>query len=180
MSSIAVVAAFVTLNMFLGFSLPYINIITGIALTILAIKFFFEKPKDEIKNNHGHMHDDFDGGKHIHEHSHLDIGSHGHKHKHTKRKFLSLTGIAVFALILGFAHEEEFALLALAVGGIDPLTLMLTYAASVMVALIGVTLVATKVYSKMNEKVKKYENLIPKISGLILLFTAIIFFLGLR
>lgn len=179
-SSIAVVAAFVIVSTFLGFSLPYINIVAGIALTILAIRFLIEKPKNEINENHGHLHDDFDGGKHFHKHSHLDIGIHGHTHKHSKRRFLSLTGIAVFALILGFAHEEEFALLALAVGGIDPLALMLTYATAVMIALIGVTLVATKVYSKMDEKVKKYENLIPKISGVILLLTAIIFFLDIR
>ncbi len=179
-SSITVVATFVILNMFLGFSLPYINIITGIALTILGIKFLIEKPNDEIQKNHGHLHDDFDGGKHIHKHSHLDIGIHSHKHKHVKRMFLSLTGIAVFALILGFVHEEEFTLLAFAVGGIDPLTLMLTYALSVMIALIGVTLVAVKIYSKIDKKMKKFEGLIPKISGVILLFTAIIFFLGIR
>ncbi|MCP8307354.1 MAG: nickel/cobalt transporter [archaeon] len=179
-SSIAVVAAYVILRAFLEFSVPYINIIAGIALTILAIRFFIEKPKGELEENHGHLHDDFEGGKHIHEHSHHDIGIHTHKHKHAKKLFLSLTGIAVFALILGFAHEEEFALLALAVAGIDPLTLMLTYAAAVMMALISVTLMAVKVYSKIEEKVKKYEGLIPKISGMILLVTAVSFFLNLR
>jgi len=49
-----------------------------------------------------------------------------------------------------------------------------------MMALIGVTLMAVKVYSKMEEKVKKYEGLIPKISGMILLVTAVSFFLSLR
>jgi len=179
-SSIAVVAAYVILSTFLEFSIPYINIIAGIALTILAIRFFVEKPKGELKENHGHLHDDFEGGKHVHEHSHRDIGVHTHKHKHAKKLFLSLIGIAVFALILGFAHEEEFALLALAVAGIDPLTLMLTYATAVMIALIGVTLMAVKAYLKMEEKVKKYEGLIPKISGMILLVTAMTFFLNLR
>ncbi|MCP8315539.1 MAG: nickel/cobalt transporter [archaeon] len=179
-SSIAVVAAYVILSTFLEFSIPYINIIAGIALTILAIRFFVEKPKGELKENHGHLHDDFEGGKHVHEHSHRDIGVHTHKHKHVKKLFLSLTGITVFAFILGFAHEEEFALLALAAAGIDPLTMMLTYAAAVMLALIGVTLMAVKAYSKMKEKVKKYERLIPKISGLILLATAMNFFLSLK
>ncbi|MCP8321344.1 MAG: hypothetical protein H3Z52_10465 [archaeon] len=64
--------------------------------------------------------------------------------------------------------------------GIDPLTLMLTYATAVMIALIGVTLMAVKAYLKMEEKVKKYEGLIPKISGMILLVTAMTFFLNLR
>jgi len=179
-SSIAVVAAYMMLSAFLEFSVPYINIIAGAALAILATKLFIEKPKGALEENHGHLHDDFDGGKHIHEHSHHDIGIHTHKHKHAKKLFLSLTGIAVFAFILGFAHEEEFTLLAFAVAGIDPLTLMLTYATAVMMALIGITLMAVKVYSKMEEKVKKYEGLIPKISGMILLITAVSFFLNLR
>jgi cytochrome c biogenesis protein CcdA len=179
-SSIAVVAAYTILNAFLGFSLPYINIIAGIALIILAVRFFIEKPKDEFGENHGHLHDDFEGGEHIHEHSHHDIGIHTHKHKHARKLFLSLTGVAVFAFVLGFAHEEEFVLLAFAVAGIDPLPLMLTYAAAVMMALIGITLMTVKVYSKMEEKMKKYENLIPKISGMILLVTAVSFFLNLR
>jgi hypothetical protein len=94
--------------------------------------------------------------------------------------FLSLTGIAVFALVLGFVHEEEFALLAFAVGGVDPLRLMLIYAGAVMSALIAVTLLAVKVYSHMEEKLREYEGLIPRISGLILLVTAATFFLNLR
>lgn len=56
---------------------------------------------------------------------------------------LTLWGIASIAFVLGFSHEEEFALLALAVGGVDPLVLMLTYASSVMIGLMGVTLTAS-------------------------------------
>ena len=179
-SSIAVVAAYAVLKAFLGFSTPYINVLAGIALTILGVRFFVEKRKDELEENHGHLHDGFEGGKHTHEHSHDDVGLHTHKHKHAKKVFLSLTGIAVFAFILGFAHEEEFALLALAVGGVDPLALMLTYAAAVTAALIVTTLIAVKAYSKMEEKMKRYEGLIPKISGMILLVTAVSFFLNLR
>lgn len=115
-----------------------------------------------------------------HEHSHGDIGLHAHNHKHTKKVFLSLTGIAVFASILGFAHEEELALLALVVGGVDPLALMLTNAGAVTAALIGVTLIAVKAYSKMEEKMKRYGGLIPEISGMILLLIAVSFFLNLR
>ncbi len=111
---------------------------------------------------------------------HTQILEHIHKHRHTKKLFLSLTGIASFAFILGFAHGEEFALLVPAIGGIDPLIFMLTYAAAVMAALIGVTLIATRVYSEMKEKLKKYGGLIPRISGMVLLVTAMSFFLGLR
>tara|TARA_B100000959_G_scaffold266713_1_gene309421 strand:+ start:1266 stop:1985 length:720 start_codon:yes stop_codon:yes gene_type:complete len=178
-SSIAVVTAFVMMSTFLQFSIPYINIIAGTALTILAIRFFIEKPKDEVKKNQWNLQDDFNGKNHQ-EHSHHAIGIRTHKHKEAKDTFLSLKSIAVFALVLGIAHEETFALLTFAVGGVDPLTLMLTYSAAITASLIGVTLITVKAYSKMEEKVRKYEGLIPKISGMILLLTAIFFFLDLR
>jgi ABC-type Zn2+ transport system substrate-binding protein/surface adhesin len=117
------------LSTFLDFSLPYISIIAGVAVTILAIRFLLEKSEDELEGNHGHQH--FKGGEHTHTHSHAGIGIHTHKYNHPKL-FLSLSSIAVFAFILGFAHEEEFALLALAIGGINPLILMLTYSIAVM------------------------------------------------
>lgn len=179
-SSIAVVAAYAVLSTLLEFSIPYINIIAGAALVILAVRFFMEKPKDEAEENHGHLHDDFQEGEHAHPHFHHDTAAHTHMHRHVKKLFLSLTGLAVFAFILGFAHEEEFALLAFAVGGIEPLSLMLAYAAAVMAALIGVTLVAVKAYAKFEEEMKKYEWLIPKISGMILLIMAVAFLLNLR
>jgi len=179
-SSLAVVAAYIVVKAILAFSIPYINIIAGIALVVLAVRFLLEKPKSSLEENHGHLHETFDGGEHIHGHEHLGGVVHSHKHKHPKRVFLSLAGIAGFALILGFAHEEEFALLALAVAGIDPLALMLTYALAVMIALIGVTVLAVKAYKQMEERLRKYEGLIPKISGIILLVTAMTFLLGLR
>ena len=83
-------------------------------------------------------------------------------------------------MILGFAHEEEFALLALAVGGVDPLILMVTYALAVMAALIGISVFSVIAYSQVQSRLEKYEYLIPKVTGLILLLTAATFLLGLR
>ena len=179
-SSIAVVAVYVVLNAVFSFSIPYVNIIAGSALVVLAVRFLMEKPKTDLGQNHGHLHDDFEGGEHSHPHTHRDGPVHVHKHKHTRKVFLSLASIAGFALILGFAHEEEFALLALAVGGVHPLILMLTYAAAVMAALIGISVLSVIAYSQVQSRLKKYEHLIPKVSGLILLLTAATFFLGLR
>lgn len=62
-SSIAVVAAYAVLKAFLGFSTPYINIVAGVALAILGVRFFVEKPTDKLGENHGHVHDGFEGGK---------------------------------------------------------------------------------------------------------------------
>jgi len=83
------------------------------------------------------------------------------------------------AFVLGFAHEEEFALLALAVGGINPLMLMISYATSVTLALIGITLLSIKAYESVQPKIKRYEKYIPKISALILLIMAIALILNL-
>jgi len=179
-SSLAVVVVYLILKAVLAFSIPYINIIAGIALVVLAVRFLLESPKGALEENHGHLHEAFDGGEHIHTHEHPCVAVHCHKHKHLKKVFLSLAGVAGFALILGFAHEEEFALLALVVAGIDPLVLMLTYAFAVMAALIGVSVIAVKAYKQMEERLRKYEGLIPKISGIILLVTAMTFILGLR
>lgn len=146
---------------------------------ILAGRLLLEKPKDELKDQHGHAHDHFEG-KHEHEHEHPGNKRHTHRHKHARKIYLTLWSIAIFAFILGFAHEEEFALLALAVGGVDPLLLMLTYASAVMVGLIGITLTAVRIYEKLEFRLGKYERLIPKVSGVILSLMAISFFLGLR
>lgn len=178
-SSIAVVVAYIILESYVGFSLPYVNYIAGGALLILAGKFFFEKPKDELKDQHGHIHEGFEG-KHEHEHEHLGGIKHAHRHRHAKKVFLTLWSIATIAFVLGFAHEEEFALLALAVGGVDPLILMLTYASAVMVGLVGITMTAVRVYQELEPRLKKYQHLIPKLSGVILLITAVGFLLGLR
>jgi len=111
-----------------------------------------EDINDELETQHDHLHDNPEEVEHEHEHKHLDSVRHTHRHKHSRRTILSLSGIATFAFLLGFAHEEEFALLTLAVGGIDPLMLMLLYAASVTFALIGVTLLCVKAYELSKPK----------------------------
>ena len=52
----------------------------------------------------------------------------------------SLSALAISALVLGFAHEEEFVILSLAAGLVNPLLLMIVYALSGSVALIGITI----------------------------------------
>ena len=53
---------------------------------------------------------------------------------------LSLLGLASFAFILGFAHEEEIALLALVASGLNAWVLMISYAVSVLIGLMVVTI----------------------------------------
>lgn len=179
-SSVAVVVVYVVLSSIVGFSLSYVRLIAGGALAFLGAKLLLKKPRDDFAGQHGHLHGDFAEGKHEHEHGHPGGIRHSHIHSHARRILLSLWSIAVLAFALGFAHEEEFALLALAVGGINPLALMVTYALAVTIGLIGITLVAVKMYGRVEAKLRKHEGLLPKFSGLLLLVMAATFFMELR
>jgi ABC-type nickel/cobalt efflux system permease component RcnA len=177
-SSVAIVAAYMVLNIFLAFELPWIKYVSAAALFYLAYRFFREKVPDTHGEQHGHYHDDTQALEHEHEHEHDGIGKHSHFHYHAKQIPISLYGIASFALILGFVHEEEFALLALAVGGVNPLLLMLTYASSVAASLIGITLAAVIAFDRIQGKIQKYERYLPKISGVLLALMGIFFLTG--
>jgi nickel/cobalt transporter (NicO) family protein len=169
LSSIVVVAAFIFVTMFIQIPQTYLNYAVAAALGILAYLFWKEKTEDLIETQHGHQHHDFtEQLEHEHEHWHSSTGSHTHIHIHQKRSLPTLAAIAGFALVLGFAHEEEFVILTLAVGGINPLLLMIAYATAVATGLIGVTVIAVKIYSYIQHKVIQYTKYLPKISALIL------------
>jgi hypothetical protein len=76
-------------------------------------------------------------------------------------------------MVLGFTHEVEFVILTLAIGGINPLRLMIAYPTAVPAGLIGITLIAVKVYSYNQQKVIQYAKCLPRISALILAVMAI-------
>jgi ABC-type nickel/cobalt efflux system permease component RcnA len=169
LSSIVVVAAFIFVTMFIQIPQTYLNYAVAAALGILAYLFWKEKTEDLIETQHGHQHHDFtEQLEHEQEHWHSSSGSHTHIHIHQKRSLPTLAAIAGFALVLGFAHEEEFVILTLAVGGINPLLLMIAYATAVATGLIGVTVIAVKIYSYIQHKVIQYTKYLPKISALIL------------
>jgi ABC-type nickel/cobalt efflux system permease component RcnA len=180
LSSIVVVAAFIFVTMFIQIPQTYLNYAVAAALAILAYLFWKEKTEDLIETQHGHLHHDFtEQLEHEHPHWHNGEGNHIHLHLHQKRSLPTLTAIAAFALVLGFAHEEEFVILTLAVGGINPLFLMVAYATAVAVGLVGVTVLAVKVYFHIQHKVIQYTKYLPKISALILVIMAVGFAVGL-
>ena len=180
LSSIVVVAAFIFVTMFIQIPQTYLNYAVAAALGALAYLFWKEKTEDLIETQHGHLHHDFtEELEHEHPHWHSGKGNHIHLHLHQKRSLPTLTAIAAFALVLGFAHEEEFVILTLAVGGINPLLLMVAYATAVAVGLIGVTVLTVKVYSYIQHKVIQYTKYLPKISALILAAMAVGFAVGL-
>jgi nickel/cobalt transporter (NicO) family protein len=81
--------------------------------------------------------------------------------------------------MLGFAHEEEFVILSLAVGGVNPILLMLAYASSVAAALIGITLLSVKLFAHIQHRFLPYLKYMPKISAMVLAIMALVFALGL-
>jgi ABC-type nickel/cobalt efflux system permease component RcnA len=93
------------------------------------------------------------------------------------RQIMGLKGLAAFALVLGFAHEEEFMLFALFVGGVNPLIGMTSYALAVSASLIVVTLVAIRAFSSVEARMEKYQSYMPKITALVLTVLAILFLL---
>ncbi len=175
LSSIAVVIAYLIVASFIPLSFSFMNFLAAAVLVVLAIAFWREKVEDEVEAQHGHLHGNKDPLEHNHEHEHLGGERHTHVHKHAKSIVLSLRALAIYAFILGFAHEEEFALLALIAAGADPWVLMLSYAAAVSTGLIGITLLCTRLYTIFLPRLQKYQKFVPKISAIILLAMAIFF-----
>ncbi len=179
LSSLVVVLAFILFNTYIDIPQNYLNYAAAIALAILAYMFWKEKPEDLVNNQHGHLHQFSEEVKHNHSHWHKDEGYHIHFHTHQIRVLPSLTTLAISALILGFAHEEEFVILSLAAAGVNPLLLMIVYALSVSVALIGITILSVKVITTIQDRIIHYTKYLPKVSAVILAIMAISFGLDL-
>ena len=94
------------------------------------------------------------------------------------KKTKNLWEIASYAIILGFAHEEEFAILAFCIGGTNCLALMIAYALAVTFALITITLLSIKSYSLIESRIKKYGKYMNKIFAIILFLIGISYLFG--
>lgn len=147
LSSVAVVLVFLLVNRMVDLSsLPIVRYAVVGLLLIMAYRAYAQPVRHTHHHHHHHVHSPGHDGSQVH-------------HEAPQ----SLWDMAVFAFLLGFIHEEEFALLALCLGGIHCLTLMLTYALAVSVALVGVTLLAIHGYRLMEDRLKRYEAYVPKI-----------------
>jgi ABC-type nickel/cobalt efflux system permease component RcnA len=185
-SSIIVVLAYILLSTLIEIPQIYLRYGAAIGLGILAYIFWKEKAEDYIQTQHGHLHNNSDSEmessstNHEHMHWHKSAGYHSHEHVHQIREYPSLKSITGFAFILGFAHEEEFVILALAAGGGgNPLTIMIAYASSVALALIGITILSLKIYKHFQDKIIYYSKYLPKVTAILIASMAIGFALGL-
>jgi nickel/cobalt transporter (NicO) family protein len=172
-SSIAVVVAYVLLQKWLDLNAPWLKYVAAGILLFLAYRMFREKT-DGLEKQHGHIHENQPEIEHEHEHEHPGQGKHIHMHKHTVGTALSLVGLATFAFILGFAHEEDFALLALVAGGINAWVLMLSYGIAVLLGLVAVTVICVRIFKQLQPKLIRYERFIPKIGGAFLIIMAVL------
>jgi len=112
----------------------------------------------------------------------LAAHSHGHHHHHDDRGAPAATtglgGLAVFAFTLGFAHEEEFQIIALCAGSEHCLALMLTYALAVIAALIVLTLVLIAGLHHFQHRVEQAQHHLTLASAAILALMGVGFLTG--
>jgi ABC-type nickel/cobalt efflux system permease component RcnA len=181
-SSLAVVAIYFVMTTFFGtaidFGAPWFKIATAAALLILAYRFYREKehpysPHEENADSH------FDEAGQEDVHGNDSEGAHDGRgqSRFGGKPVTSLKGLAGFAFVLGFAHEEEFMLFALFIGGVSPLLGMSLYATAVTISLVLITLLAIKAFSAVEAKMSRYSKYIPKVTAVVLAVLAILFLL---
>jgi cytochrome c biogenesis protein CcdA len=142
----------------------------------------------------GHAHDHEGAHSHSHAHGHAHdhgwvarvrnalpfVGGHTHGHDWGDTDTTGLWGLVTTAFVLGFAHEEEFEIIALCTGATGHcLPLMLVYAVAVIVALVGLTLLLVAGYQRYEERVEGYAVHLPTFSGTVLVLMGVGFLLGL-
>jgi nickel/cobalt exporter len=179
-----------------------VSLVAGVLLIALGIREYYGghshgtgHAHSEENHSHDHSHSDH---THSHsEHSHSKPGlsarikavlpfvggdSHSHGHSHDGLDDAAdrgLLGIAWFAFVLGFAHEEEFEIIALCAGSDHCLELMGAYALTVISGIVGLTLLLVAGYEHYEEKVEQYTPYLPAFSAAVLIIMGIGFIIGL-
>jgi len=188
-SSIAVVAAFLLAASYFDVTdLGWVRYVAGVLLIALGVREY----------RHGHAHarshgtegggsdhtDHGDRGEHDDHADHGDRGEHS-DHDHSSGPTLSaddprgLAGLASTAFVLGFAHEEEFEILAFCTGAADHcLELMVVYALAVILALVALTLLLVAGYERYEERVGRYAAYLPTLSAAVLILMGLGFLAG--
>jgi len=106
----------------------------------------------------------------------------GHSHAHGSLDDAAdrgLFGIAWFAFVLGFAHEEEFEIIAMCAGSTMCLELMSVYALTVILGIVVLTLALIAGYQHFEAEVEKYTPYLPVFSAAVLVLMGIGFITGL-
>jgi len=108
------------------------------------------------------------------------VGENSHTHESSDDVAeRGLFGIAWFAFLLGFAHEEEFEIIALCAGSNYCLELMSAYAITVILGIVGLTMLLIAGYQHHEETVRQYTPYLPAFSATILIIMGIGFITGI-
>ena len=147
-----------------------LGVVAGLLLVALGVR--------EYVGGHSH------GGSepHDHEGAHAHAHDHGYGHAHLSSDEAAergLWGLATFAFLLGFVHEEEFQIIALCAGSNYCLALMVAYALAVIVGLVGVTLLLVAGYTRYEDRAERYAEYLPAFSAAVLILMGAGFVLGL-
>ncbi|SNZ15240.1 hypothetical protein SAMN06269185_2429 [Natronoarchaeum philippinense] len=144
----------------------------------------------DYDDSHSHDHDDSHGHSHSHDHDDEGLFSRlkrfvpfvgGHSHSHEGPEATAdrgLLGIAWFAFVLGFAHEEEFEIIALCAGSNYCLELMSAYALTVIAGIVGLTMLLIAGYQHSEETVERYTPYLPAFSAAVLIIMGVGFIAG--
>lgn len=164
-----------------------ISIVAGCLLIALGIREYrhgHSHGTHGTEDTHGHGHEHEDG--HGHESGAISdkirsaipfVGS-GHSHDTAGAADRGLFGIAWFAFLLGFAHEEEFEIIALCAGSDACLWLMSAYAVTVIAGIVTLTLLLIAGYEHFQERVEQYVPYLPVVSATVLIVMGLGFVAG--
>jgi hypothetical protein len=178
-----------------------VSLVAGVLLIGLGIREYRHGHSHGGHNReHSHQHESPDHSSHDHSHGNHHDHPHagdserltsrlkralpffgGHSHTHESPEGVAergLFGIAWFAFLLGFAHEEEFEIIALCAGSNYCLELMSAYAITVIVGIVGLTLLLIAGYQHHEERVKQYTPYLPAFSAAVLVIMGVGFIIG--
>jgi ABC-type nickel/cobalt efflux system permease component RcnA len=155
-----------------------VSIIAGVLLIGLGIR--------EYTRGHSHDHSNEAHASHDHGHdglvsrlkSHLPLVSGHSRTELDDAADRGLLGIAWFAFVLGFAHEEEFEIIAICSGSTHCLELMTAYAVTVILGIVSLTLALIGGYEHFEEQVEAYTPYLPAFSMVVLVGMGIGFITG--
>lgn len=162
-SSFAVVALFEVLDRWVDLTdTSWVGPVAGLALIVMGVVQW-------RRGGHGHGLD--------HDHGDPDHDDHDHGHG-APRAEEGLWGIAAFAFALGFAHEEEFAIVALCAGRANCWGVMSVYAIAVAGVILGLTLLSIAAVDRFRERLDPWRDRLPRISAGILVAMGILYLVG--
>jgi len=176
-SSIAVVAVFLLAASYFDVTqLGWVRYVAGVLLIALGAR---ESDPDRPRGSDGRSAQRRDpDGSHDH-HDHHDHAGDSPHHALGADDPRGLAGLASAAFFLGFAHEEEFEILAFCTGAPGHcLPLMLVYATAVIVALVALTLLLVAGFERYEDRVGRYAAYLPTLSAVVLVAMGVGFLLG--